>query len=319
MDNTEHQMLMTNSPQYAQQDMIPGLFKGVVIDVRDPFQLGRVRVWVYNVHGGFYNLNIDAIPWAEPVMPLRRGFSPPELFDRVWVSFNGGDKFQVVYLGYWYAIPVGTGTLPFDAGIGSEVRPENWHHHDLYPETLMVGCDGEGNALWFEDKLLDQDSLASAINIMDTSGKYIRTRSYHPGITGYAPIQKIEEIENGSTGGKATLDGKNIPPGEPSRNGAGGAPPIAAMGSVELGHQNVFRSLLTDDADFSVDMCIQMEAGGEESEDKSVGCETQLVGGSIANIRQAASSVSLVDSTLFLMGVNGVFIGDLFTTPRRWD
>jgi len=75
--------------------------------------LGRVKVWVPQIHGEDYEDRIDDLPWAWPCFlqafqdsngTTKSGFFglPPEE-SWVYVVFEGGDANYPIYLGGWYA------------------------------------------------------------------------------------------------------------------------------------------------------------------------------------------------------------------------
>jgi len=289
-------------PQNVQGDLKGGLFKGIVVDVRDPSGAGRVRVHSYPLHGDYKDLNVNAIPWAEPLFSNHLQFSPPELYDRVWLSFENGDQYCPVYLGYWYACPMGRGTLPYSRRVGSEVRPEAWHSADLYPETLILAASAEGNVIWFENKLLDDDHLLSTINLEDTGSKFIKIWSLHPDTSDYAPDSAV-------TG---SLDGANVQEGDVTRTGVDlDNDPVT--GAIEIGHQNVWRSMQTGAETFTADQLFQLD----NNADLSFG--SLAISGQIWKTRQGNAGMVLADNAAFLNSPVGVFVPKFLTTPKRWD
>lgn len=190
---TDVETKINRSPQTTQQDIIGGLHKGIVFKVQDPHQLGRAGVHVYGNNADFPDLNIDALEWCDYVQHGRGSFAPPELWDGVWVQFDAEDRESPVIVGYWYRVGTGRGTLPHTRVKGTNIRPENWHHHDLYPETQMLSCSGNGNALWTEDKYVSNNFLSSSINLEDTGGKYLEIKSFHPEVAGYASDSDFPE------------------------------------------------------------------------------------------------------------------------------
>jgi len=75
--------------------------------------LGRIKVWVPQVHGEDYKDKIDELPWAWPCFlhaykdeegTLKAGFFgvPPEE-SWVYVIFENGDPDHPIYMGGWYA------------------------------------------------------------------------------------------------------------------------------------------------------------------------------------------------------------------------
>lgn len=101
-----------------------GVYRGTVVDTRDPDQRGRVRVLVPYVS--------DEDPpddyWFEPVMAGAGGgrgsFWPPEIGDSVRVTFEEGDVEKPgVYFGGWYGSPDGKSEVPTALGY-SDGQPE---------------------------------------------------------------------------------------------------------------------------------------------------------------------------------------------------
>lgn len=285
-------------PQYTQPDTMTGAYKGIVVDVCDPFGLGRVRAHVYSLHGDYAGIDVAALPWCEIKHSGRGEFAPPEMFDRVWVTFEAGDKKHPVIDGYWRANPAGRGKLPYSKRVGSEVRPEAWHDHGLYPEARILGCDGPGNALWTEAKFLDDTSLISSVNIMDTGGKQIRVKSIHKQADDYAPIQQVPDA--------TSLADMDLDLCKPTRDGLSSNDNVA--GSIELNQTNVSRILQSSDDDFSVDCLVQK--GGADS---------YTVDGTMHRTRQGNAALSMFKDCLALNSSSGVFLSNHFATPRRWD
>jgi len=75
-------------------DALPGIYRGVVLDVNDPLQIGRLRVQVLNVHPR--EVPTNSLPWACPA-GLYTDF--PEYKETVWVMFERGDKNYPVWFG----------------------------------------------------------------------------------------------------------------------------------------------------------------------------------------------------------------------------
>lgn len=81
-----------------------GLWDGLVVDIDDPLNLGRVRVKVSGVH----DLRESETPWnkvdwAEPCFAPGT-FRPPIVGDTVWVMFRQGSVDHPVYMGVKYSI-----------------------------------------------------------------------------------------------------------------------------------------------------------------------------------------------------------------------
>jgi hypothetical protein len=297
----DQELLLSKNPGMMQSASMSGIFKGIVVNVKDPGMLGRVQVYCYSLHRDMRTLSIKDLPWAEVIQPLRGAFSPPEINDRVVVSFEAGDKYAPIVLGYWNAIPMGRGTLPYSAKVGTDVRPEAWPNRGGYPEANLICCSGAGNAIWFEDKILD-DNLASVLQLEDTGGKIIRAKSYHIGYSGFASIEEYDGNKGGMLNANADVH-------EPARDGITPAEPV--VGSIELRQQNVQRIMHVSDETFSADQLTQYDSREE------VGITQQAVSGEIHRTRQGMASVSMVGDALSLLG-RTVMCGPLLSPPRKW-
>ena len=103
----------------------PGLYRGTVVDVRDPQKRGRVRATVHAV--GSEPLQA----WFDPVVPqagpLRGWFLPPAVGDSVVVAFDLGDPSKpLVYLGGWFGYPSNRSEVPTDLGYDAQGNPRRF-------------------------------------------------------------------------------------------------------------------------------------------------------------------------------------------------
>lgn len=181
MSNRRSTQVMRNPELLQRTREVYGDYKGIVEDVRDPLHHGRVRVRVYAIHGDYENVATDALPWAEAKMAMRNSYAPPELFDRVWVRFEGGDVQRPIWDGYWTASPDGSGKLPFNRHKGLEVPRENWNYHpDHHPTSMSLFKTGEGDQLWVEDRPYG-DQMVSSVNLADAGNKLFKISSKNAG------------------------------------------------------------------------------------------------------------------------------------------
>jgi uncharacterized protein involved in type VI secretion and phage assembly len=77
-----------------------GKYRGIVEDVEDEENLGRIRVKVPEVYGDLVS------PWALPCVPFA-GVDHgvvwlPEAGDGVWVEFEAGDPSRPIWVGTWW-------------------------------------------------------------------------------------------------------------------------------------------------------------------------------------------------------------------------
>jgi hypothetical protein len=287
-------------PSSVQSGIGQGIHKGIVVDVKDPYRLGRVRVWVYALHGDKRKLEVDSLPWCTMVQPFRGAFAAAELNDRVVVSFEAGNKYVPIVLGFWQACPMGRGNAPYSKKIGTDVRPEGWHNRGLYPEAIVISMSGAGNGIWTEDKMIG-DTLASVIQMEDTGGKIIRARSFHLGCKPFSSMEEYSEREGG------LLEGGDE--NKPLRNGVTKATPVA--GEIELSNQNIRRIMLTSAGKFSSDTMTQADPDGK------IGIEQTAISGRIHTTRQGFGSVTLAGDTVSLKG-RAVVAHNFMTPPDLW-
>lgn len=292
--------LSQKNPSIQQSRAMYGIYKGVVVDVKDPFMLGRVKVYSYPLHGDAENLSVENLPWCEFIQPTK-GHHPPELGDRVALGFESGDKYAPIVVGYWRATPMGRGKLPWSSKVGSDVPVEAWISRGLYPEATVIARSGAGNCFWFEDKKLGEN-IFSSINMEDTGGKLFRARSFHVGQKPYAPVDEME-------GKKGGLKDYSEDAPKPIRDGLSPAP--LAAGVVELATHNTVRSLRTSAEDYSADEMIQASPEG------GVGITQESVSGMVHRTRQGIASLNLSDDVMTLMGKH-IMAMPFHTTPRIW-
>jgi uncharacterized protein involved in type VI secretion and phage assembly len=83
-----------------------GKYRGLVRDVDDPENLGRIVAQVPEVYGDMIS------PWALPAVPFAGDAHGlvvlPEVDDGVWIEFEAGDISRPVWSGCWWA----SGQLP---------------------------------------------------------------------------------------------------------------------------------------------------------------------------------------------------------------
>jgi hypothetical protein len=85
----------------ASQTVYFGKFRGVVVEINDPLNLGRVGVLVPEVYGGS-----SGAVWALPSFPFAGAHHGlvliPEVGDNVWVEFEQGDPNSPIWTGAWF-------------------------------------------------------------------------------------------------------------------------------------------------------------------------------------------------------------------------
>lgn len=132
---------------------LDGIFRGKVVDSKDPLKLGRVKVRVYPV---MVDVKKEDLPWAEPC--FGSFIRIPQVNEWVWVMFQEGDVLRPVWLGW--SIPFdesGSGLSYVKESAGNSFDKMNWLSDGLYEENnaeypeAMVVRHRSGSRLVFHD------------------------------------------------------------------------------------------------------------------------------------------------------------------------
>lgn len=79
-----------------------GLYRGIVSNIKDPLEMGRIKVMLPEVLGTDCETE-----WCLPCVPFSRdnngSFCIPQLKETVWIAFEDGDIDYPVYLGNWWS------------------------------------------------------------------------------------------------------------------------------------------------------------------------------------------------------------------------
>ncbi len=99
-----------------------GKYRGLVQDVNDPENMGRIVAQVPEVYGD------EDSPWALPVVPFagkQHGLVLlPEVDDGVWIEFEAGDPSRPIWTGCWWA----SGEMPAPGGTATRVLVTSGGH-----------------------------------------------------------------------------------------------------------------------------------------------------------------------------------------------
>lgn len=114
MINSEMEQMVVELAE-SQRGRYFGKYRGLVRDVEDPENMGRIIAQVPEVYGE------EDSPWALPSVPFagqNHGFVVlPEVGDGVWIEFEAGDTSRPIWTGCWWA----NGEMPTAAGTQTRV------------------------------------------------------------------------------------------------------------------------------------------------------------------------------------------------------
>ena len=117
----EHEEMLVRMAE-TMQSRYYGKYRGVVSDVNDPENMGRITAQVPEI------LHEEISPWALPAVPFagpNHGMVLiPEVGDGVWIEFEGGDPSRPIWTGGWWA----SGELPAPGGTQARVLVTSTGH-----------------------------------------------------------------------------------------------------------------------------------------------------------------------------------------------
>lgn len=216
------------------QDKHHGLYRGVVEDVNDPMEAGRIRIRVYGVHSD--DIPTEHLPWAEYTDPLFGGavgvgaFFVPDVGSKVRVMFEGGDHNFPIYIG------------------GAPAKP----HH---PEERNTDTHNIGGTQNYPEKRVIRTSRGVVIEINDTEDNvYLMIK--HPSGSTYLMMNNGDIVEYAKGNRYLYVDGSLVTEvqGNESRTVNGSATEtVGSSKTVNVG----------SDYTESVTGTIKSEAGGD--------------------------------------------------------
>lgn len=169
-----------------------GKYPGIVTDVEDPNEIGRIRARVPEIYGE----SVDS-GWAMPCTPVgggaNRGFyALPYVGDTVWIEFEAGDITRPIWSGTFWGAPSSTGGQD-DLGTtsGSEI-----------PESAD-GDTGPGQNVWRTSSghVISMDDTGGVVVVTEAAGAEIRITS-----SGEVTI-KADKIKLGDSAGQKLVLG----------------------------------------------------------------------------------------------------------------
>ncbi len=130
-----------------------GKYRGVVIDNKDPQQLGRMRLWVPSLFPTVANAQPDTeslsvSDWAWPCLPFggtadQGMFFVPEIGSKVWVEYEEGNLDSPIWVGVFWSAPGGQTEIPAEA---KEMEANDPKRRVLKTSSghMLEFCDIEG-------------------------------------------------------------------------------------------------------------------------------------------------------------------------------
>jgi uncharacterized protein involved in type VI secretion and phage assembly len=142
MEGTSMERLVVELAEQARTRFY-GKYRGIVADVNDPENLGRIRAQVPEI------LDDVTSPWALPCAPYAGdgsgAYTIPPVGAGVWIEFEAGDPSRPIWTGCWW---------------GDEQLPQNEQGTSATPslkiirseEGLMVTMDDSGQTVTVSDE-----------------------------------------------------------------------------------------------------------------------------------------------------------------------
>jgi len=131
----------------ALKNKLFGLWRGIVINVNDPKNLGRIRAQVHELFG-----EKDETNWASYCSPFGGGgagfFFLPEVGDSIWIAFEAGDINRPVWLGFWFNQ---VDAKPADAAPRKRVLQTRSGHKVIFDDggkTIRIEDSGAQSIEW---------------------------------------------------------------------------------------------------------------------------------------------------------------------------
>lgn len=120
-----------------------GKYRGLVDEIGDARNLGRIKVRVPEVYGDVVS------PWALPCAPFAGNnlgfYAIPPVGSGVWVEFEAGDKERPIWSGGWW----GDGELPQDEAGGQTDTPKKVFRSE---QGLMLVFDDDAMSIALSDQ-----------------------------------------------------------------------------------------------------------------------------------------------------------------------
>jgi uncharacterized protein involved in type VI secretion and phage assembly len=179
-------------------DRFYGKYRGLVVDVSDPRELGRIRVRVPEV------LQSVESGWALPAAPYAGDgvglWTIPPVGAGVWVEFEAGDPSRPIWTGCWWA----DGNRPKDEK-GTQATPQIKIVRseqgllvslDDDGQTISVSDDDGSNVLTIEVQKGQITVKAATKAVVEAPQIELVENSTHPVVFGDDLVQYLNQVAN---------------------------------------------------------------------------------------------------------------------------
>jgi len=144
----EHEEMLVSMAE-TMRSRFYGKYRGIVVDVDDPDNLGRITAKVPEV------LHEETSPWALPAVPFAGPAHGlvliPKAGDGVWIEFEAGDPSRPIWTGGWWAAD----ELPAPGGVQARALVTSTGHKLVFDdENKEIQLLHSGGA---EFKMTDDD------------------------------------------------------------------------------------------------------------------------------------------------------------------
>lgn len=153
---------------------IDGIWRAKVIDDKDPYKQGRIKVRVYPLMD---SIKDEDLPWAEPCWMGFCYIPPKESW--VWVMFQEGDVHRPVWLGF--STPFDENGIVYKKGaLGEEFAKQNFDAEGMFNEVCaqypgsVVYLDKFGNwFVFYDDKRILLKNAENAYVLLLEDGSIV--------------------------------------------------------------------------------------------------------------------------------------------------
>ena len=172
-----------------------GFYRAVVVDNKDPLNVGRVRIRIPSFHGASsetsYYITDDELPFAYPACLPGAGYKMgtyilPKVGSLVWVSFETGTLNFVYFGGIYTADPTGNRFITNDRTVsnGEAIQVEEDDISSNYNANRYVLFKTYKGA----EIVIDERDYNESVEIKDSHGNKIRLDSDGVSIDSSSPL-----------------------------------------------------------------------------------------------------------------------------------